>query len=54
MTTRRYLRSLERRALNPTQWEQLSDEAVLRPISISILGDKGKKEEFGAGGGLTG
>jgi hypothetical protein len=30
MTTRRYLRSLERWPLNPMQWQQLSDEAVLR------------------------
>ncbi len=30
MTTRRYLRSLERWPLNSVQWEQLSDEAVLR------------------------
>ncbi len=30
MTTRRYLRSFERWPLNPMQWEQLSDDAVLR------------------------
>ena len=30
MTTRRYLKSLERWYLNPEQWEQLSDRAVLR------------------------
>ncbi len=30
MTTRRYLKSLERWHLNPGQWEQLSDQAVLR------------------------
>ncbi len=30
MTTRRHLRSLERWPPNPMQWEQLSDEAVLR------------------------
>ncbi len=30
MTTRRYLKSLERWHLNPDQWEQLSDRAVLR------------------------
>jgi hypothetical protein len=30
MTTRRYLRSLERWRLVPEQWEQLSDRAVLR------------------------
>ncbi len=30
MTTRRYLKSLERWHLAPDQWEQLSDRAVLR------------------------
>jgi hypothetical protein len=30
MTTRRYLKSLERWHLTPEQWEQLSDRAVLR------------------------
>ncbi len=30
MTTRRYLKSLEHWKLNPKQWEQLSDCAVLR------------------------
>ena len=30
MTTRRYLKSLERWHLAPEQWEQLSDRAVLR------------------------
>jgi hypothetical protein len=30
MTTRRYLKSLERWRLSPTQWEQLSDRAVVR------------------------
>ncbi len=30
MTTRRYLKSLERWRLAPEQWEQLSDRAVLR------------------------
>jgi hypothetical protein len=30
MTTRRYLKSLERWHLTPEQWEQLSDCAVLR------------------------
>jgi hypothetical protein len=30
MTTRRYLKSLERWRLAPEQWEQLSDCAVLR------------------------
>ncbi len=30
MTTRRYLKSLERWHLTPDQWEQLSDRAVLR------------------------
>ncbi len=30
MTTRRYLKSLERWHLNPDQWEQLSDRAVLQ------------------------
>ena len=30
MTTRRYLKSLERWRLAPGQWEQLSDRAVLR------------------------
>jgi len=30
MTTRRYLKSLERWHLSPDQWEQLSDRAVLR------------------------
>jgi transposase len=30
MTTRRYLRSLDRWRLVPEQWEQLSDRAVLR------------------------
>lgn len=30
LTTRRYLKSLERWRLAPEQWEQLSDRAVLR------------------------
>ena len=30
VTTRRYLKSLERWCLAPEQWEQLSDRAVLR------------------------
>ena len=30
MTTRRYLKSLDRWHLTPEQWEQLSDRAVLR------------------------
>ncbi len=30
MTTRRYLKSLERWRLSPEQWERLSDRAVLR------------------------
>jgi len=30
MTTRRYLKSLERWHLSPEQWERLSDRAVLR------------------------
>ncbi len=30
MTTKRYLKSLERWRLTPEQWEQLSDRAVLR------------------------
>ncbi len=30
MTTRRYLKTLERWHLTPEQWEQLSDRAVLR------------------------
>ena len=30
MTTRQYLKSLERWHLTPEQWEQLSDRAVLR------------------------
>ena len=30
LTTRRYLKSLERWHLTPEQWEQLSDRAVLR------------------------
>ena len=39
MTTRRYLKSLERWQLNPEQWEQLSDRVVLRFARVPSIAE---------------
>jgi hypothetical protein len=39
MTTRRYLKSLERWHLEPEQWEQLSDCAVLRFVRFPSIAE---------------
>jgi hypothetical protein len=39
MTTRRYLKSLEHWQLNPEQWEQLSDRAVLRFVRFPSIAE---------------
>ncbi len=39
MTTRRYLKSLERWHLRPDQWEQLSDRAVLRSARFPSIAE---------------
>jgi hypothetical protein len=39
MTTRRYLKSLERWHLTPNQWEQLSDLAVLRSARFPSIAE---------------
>jgi hypothetical protein len=39
MTTRRYLKSLERWHLTPDQWEQLSDRAVLRLVRFPSIAE---------------
>ncbi len=39
LTTRRYLKSLERWHLTPDQWEQLSDRAVLRFVNFPSIAE---------------
>jgi len=39
MTTKRYLKSLERWHLTPDQWEQLSDRAVLRLVRFPSIAE---------------